>query len=143
MCRATIEEVATDNTWHHISVSTFNTLPLPFSCYIILRNCREVITIATRRVYHILNIVIIFYTFLFLQYSILNQEKDYKSQKAKLHLNITSLRYIILNVAFIYINIIIYKLSHCKFKLQKNITFYHLSAVQIIFPRFYLSMPYI
>lgn len=140
MCRATIEEVASDNTWHYTIVSAFlNTLPLSFLYYMILRNCREVIIIATHRVHHILNMIIIFYTFLFLQYSILNQEKDYNSiTERKITFKcITPLRYIILNVAFIYIDIT-YKLSYCKFKLQKNIILY-LPAVQITFSRFYLN----
>lgn len=143
MCRATIEEVAIDNTWHHTSVLTFfNTLPLPFLYYIILRNYREVITITTHHVYHILNMVIIFYTFLFLQYSILNQE-DYKSiTESKIAFKcITLLRYIILNVAFMCVDIT-YKLLCYKFKLQTNIILY-LPAVQIIFSRFYLSTSYI
>ena len=87
--------------------------------------------------------IIIFYTFLFLQYSILNQEKDYKSiTESKIAFKcITLLRYIILNVAFICLDIT-YKLLYYKFKLQTNIILY-LPAVQIIFSRFYLSTSYI
>lgn len=83
--------------------------------------------------------VIIFYTFLFLQYSILNQEKDYESiTENKIAFKcITLLRYIILNVVDI-----TYKLLYYKFKLQTNIILY-LPAVQIIFSRFYLSTFYI
>lgn len=108
----------------------------------ILRNCREVTTIACH-VYHILNMVIMFYTFLFLQYSILNQEKDYKSitERKIVFKYIAPLRYVILNVTFIYVDIT-YKLSYYKFKLQKNIILY-LPAVQITFPRFYLRTSYI
>lgn len=88
----------------------------------------------------VLDMTILYYAFLFLRYSILNQEKDYESitESKVTSKYIKFLNCIILNVAFNYVDII-YKLLYYKFETAKNIILC-LLAVETTFPGLYLQI---